>query len=89
MNQQYRQAIRIHRKVFVVTCYFRHLKEIFKKAGIEVTSENKREIDRIIHSIVSVKYKNCPTTWREVKKRIANDEVEFVSILKTAWNKRK
>ena len=27
---------------FVVTCYFRHLKEIFKKAGIEVTSENKR-----------------------------------------------
>lgn len=89
MNQQYRQAIRIHRKVFVVTCYFRHLKEIFKKAGIEVTSENKREIDRIIHSIVSVKYKNCPTTWREVKKRIAKDEVEFVSILKTAWNKRK
>jgi len=29
---------------FVVTCYFRHLKEIFKKAGIEVTSENKREV---------------------------------------------
>jgi len=28
---------------FVVTCYFRHLKEIFKKAGIEVASENNRE----------------------------------------------
>jgi hypothetical protein len=27
-----------------VTCYFRRLKEIFKKAGIEVTSENKREV---------------------------------------------
>jgi hypothetical protein len=37
---------------FVMTCYFRHLKEIFKKAGIEVTGENKREIDRIIHNIV-------------------------------------
>ena len=29
---------------FVMTCYFRHLKEIFKKAGIEVTRENKREV---------------------------------------------
>jgi hypothetical protein len=27
-----------------MTCYFRHLKEIFKKAGIEVTRENKREV---------------------------------------------
>ena len=71
-----------------MTCYFRHLKEIFKKAGIEVTSENKREIDRIIHDIVSVKYTNCPATWREVKKRITEDEAEFVSILKDAWNKR-
>jgi hypothetical protein len=72
-----------------MTCYFRHLKEIFKKAGIDVTSENKHEVDRIIHNIVSVKYKDCPTTWREVKKRIAEDEAEFVSMLKTAWNQRK
>ena len=72
-----------------MTCYFRHLEEIFKKAGITVTSENKREIDRIIHNIVNVKYKDCPATWREVKKRIAEDEAEFVSVLKEAWNKRK
>jgi ribosomal protein L17 len=72
-----------------VTCYFRHLKEIFKKAGIEVTSENRHEIDRIIHKIVDVEYKNCPATWREVKKRIAEDETSFVSMLKEEWNKRK
>jgi len=72
-----------------MTCYFRHLKEIFKKAGMEVTSENKHEVDRIIHNIVSVKYKDCPATWREVKKRLAEDEAEFVSMLKGAWNKRK
>jgi len=71
-----------------MTCYFRHLQEIFKKAGIEVTSENKREIDRIIHNIVSVKYKNCPATWREVKKRIMEDEEGFISTLKEAWNKQ-
>jgi len=71
-----------------MTCYFRHLQEIFKKAGIEVTGENKREIDRIIHNIVSVKYKNCPATWREVKKRIMEDEEGFISTLKEAWNKQ-
>jgi len=71
-----------------MTCYFRHLKEVFKKAEIEVTSENKREIDRIIHNIVGVECKNCPATWREVKKRIAEDEEGFVTKLKEAWNRR-
>jgi hypothetical protein len=33
--------------------------------------------------------KNCPATWREVKKRIAEDETGFVTMLKEAWNKRK
>ena len=65
-----------------MTCYFGHIRDIFKKAGIEVTSENKREIDRVIHSIVGVEYKNCPTVWREVKKRIKEDEEAFVSHLK-------
>jgi hypothetical protein len=71
-----------------MTCYFRHLREVFKKVGIEVTKENKREIDRIIHGIVGVEYKSCPAAWREVKKRIADDGQAFVSSLREAWNKR-
>jgi len=71
-----------------LTCYFRHLREVFKKAGIEVTNENKREIDRVIHGIVGVEYKSCPAAWREVKKRIAEDEQVFISGLKEAWSKR-
>jgi type IV secretory pathway VirB4 component len=67
-----------------MTCYFRHIQHIFKKAGIEVSTENKREIDRVIHGIVGVEYKNCPATWREVKKRIAEDEEGLVSELKEA-----
>jgi len=70
-----------------LTCYFRHLQQVFAKAGIEVTSENKREIDRLIHGIVGVDYKNCPVAWKEVKKRIAEDEEGFVSKLKETWNK--
>jgi ribosomal protein L17 len=67
-----------------VTCYFRHLQEVFRKAGIEVTKENRQEIDKTIHNIVGVAYKNCPAAWREVKKRIAEDEEGFVSMLKEA-----
>lgn len=71
-----------------MTCYFRHLQEIFKKAGIEVTKENKQDIDRVIHRIVGVEYKNCPVAWREVKRSIVADEEGFVSTLKEKWSKQ-
>jgi len=70
-----------------VTCYFRHLNEVFEKAGIEVTKQNRNEIDRIIHTIVGVNYKNCPAAWKEAKKRLAEDEEAFVSNIKKALAK--
>jgi hypothetical protein len=72
-----------------VTCYFRHLKQIFEKAGIEVTSANRKEIDRIIHNIIGVNYKNCPVAWKQVKSSISENEADFVSTLKDAWENRK
>lgn len=72
-----------------MTCYFRHLQQVFMKAEIEVTTENKRDVDKVIHKIVGVDYKNCSATWMEVKKRIAEDEEKLVSNLREAWNKRK
>jgi hypothetical protein len=72
-----------------MTCYFRHLAEVFKKAGIEVTSQNRQEIDRIIHSIVGVDYKDCPATWKQVKTSIMKDETAFVLELRNAWTNRK
>lgn len=68
-----------------MTCYFWHLDEVFKKAGVIVTSENKRELDMIIHGIVGVPRKNCSAVGREVKKRLAEDEAGFVLALKNAW----
>jgi molecular chaperone GrpE (heat shock protein) len=70
-----------------MTCYFRHLKPIFQKAGITITKENKQKIDKAIHSIVKTQYKNCPATWKEVKKRIAEDEDNFVTMLKKETTK--
>lgn len=65
-----------------MTCYFRHLKEFFTEVGINITKENKKDVDRVIHSIVGVEYKNCSATWKEVKKRIMDEKQDFVSELK-------
>ena len=65
-----------------MTCYFRHLNEIFEKAGVTVTKENKKDVDKAIHNIVGIEYKNCSATWKEVKKRIAEDKDKFANTLK-------
>jgi hypothetical protein len=72
-----------------VTCYFRHLEATFKKAGIEVTRQNRKEVDTVIRSIIGSDYTDCPAVWRQVKKRLAEDEAGFVDELKATWENRK
>lgn len=67
-----------------MTCYFRHLGEVFERAGVEVTRENRVEVDRAIHSLVGVGYRDCPAAWREVKGRLSEDEGAFVVALREA-----
>ena len=71
-----------------MSCYFRHMQEIFTEAGINITPENKKHIDQAIHQIVNVTYKNCPATWKEIKTGTANVEnrKEFVQKLKEAFS---
>jgi hypothetical protein len=57
-----------------MSCYFRHLKDILDQAGIEVTPANKKQIDRAIHQIVGVNYKDCPATWKTLKQQLLSDE---------------
>jgi hypothetical protein len=67
-----------------MSCYLRHLRDIFNSAGIVVTPDNKKEIDRAIHRIVEVDYKMCPSAWRKLKQEILSDEQkkqEFVQKL--------
>lgn len=71
-----------------MTCYFRHLGVVFVKAGITVTSENKKHLDRVIRDLVQGNYKSCPDIWRAIKKRLAEDEADFIQELKFAWSKQ-
>ncbi len=67
-----------------MTCYFRHIKDVFDKAGIEVTKKNKRDLDRAIHAHMGVEYKDCSSTWRAVKANLAEDEEAFLGVLREA-----
>ena len=70
-----------------MSCYFRYMRDVFEEAGVEVTKENKKEIDRIIHEMVDVDYKNCSLAWKEVKEHIKVDEdarILFIERLKEA-----
>lgn len=59
------------------------MKDVFSKAGIEVTKKNKKDIDKAIHSYVGIEYKDCSSTWKEVKKKLAEDDAAFIKILES------
>ena len=71
--------------VVCLTCYFRHrqMKDVFERAGVVVTKENRKDVDRVVQSIVGVEYKSCSDTWRAVKARLAEDEDAFIQELST------
>lgn len=74
-----------------MSCYIRHLSSVLGENGISVTKENRKEIDRAIHEFVSVAYKDCPETWRLVKKDIRDNPKELrrlVAYLRTRITER-
>ena len=58
--------------------------ETFEEIGVDVTPENKKEIDRKIHSLLGVEYKNCSATWKLIKAKMAEDEHGFKASLAKA-----
>ncbi len=70
-----------------MSCYFRHLKNIFAEVGINVIPGNRKQIDQAIHQLVGTSYKDCPGTWRKLKQEIMADErkrQEFIIRLRNA-----
>ena len=68
-----------------MSCYFRYMKDVLDEAGITVEKGGKKDIDRMIHSIVNVEYKNCSPTWKKVKERIkggASERATFIDELR-------
>lgn len=64
-----------------MTCYFRHLDPVFRRAGLQIDIDNRKRVDMIIHEMVGVKYKDCSQTWAAVKEML-QDEDAFVERLR-------
>jgi hypothetical protein len=64
-----------------MTCYFRHLDHVFKKAGLQIDIDNRKRVDLIIHEMAGVDYKDCTETWKAVKE-LLEDEESFVQRLR-------
>ena len=63
------------------------MKDVLDEVGVEITPDNKKEIDAILHSIVDVEYKNCSTAWKKIKEMVKGapaDRELFVEKLKAA-----
>ncbi|VBB42804.1 conserved hypothetical protein [uncultured Desulfatiglans sp.] len=70
-----------------MSCYFRYMKDVLEEAGVVITAENKQSVDRIVHSLVDVPYKDCSPAWKAVKEQIRNDpgaRERFIQRLKGA-----
>lgn len=57
-----------------MSCYFRHLEETFKKAGLTIDADNRKVVDIIIHEMVGTHYKDCPTTWKQIEEKFETEE---------------
>jgi hypothetical protein len=61
------------------------MKDVLDEVGIQVTKDNKKEIDRVIHEMVGVSYKDCSPAWKAIKAQIKGDEQarrRFIQALK-------
>ena len=64
------------------------MQDVFAEAGIRVTQENKKEIDRYLHDLVGVEYKQCPAAWKKIKE-LKGDESwrqKLVENLRAGWS---
>lgn len=63
------------------------MSHFFDELQIKVTKENKKEIDRKIHDLVGVDYKNCSTTWKSIKTKLAENEEALLADLDAKLSK--
>ena len=66
-----------------MSCYLKRLDDVVAAAGVKLTPENRKEVDRTIKDLLGLDY--CPDVWKDVKGRIAEDEPRFIADLHQAF----
>ena len=62
-----------------MTCYFKNsrAKELLRDIEVEATKENIKQVDEILHEMLSVDYPNCAATWKMLRKKLEYDAEGF------------
>lgn len=50
------------------------MRGLLGEAGIDVSVGSKKQVDRAIHDIVGIHYKDCPATWKSLKQMMAEGD---------------
>ncbi|MBL7073991.1 hypothetical protein ISS37_01965 [candidate division KSB1 bacterium] len=67
-----------------MSCYTRHLDDLFAEAGVERTRENRKKFDQFLKASGQFG-DDCSHVWRKVKEHRANPEErkKLVEMIKT------
>ena len=57
-----------------MSCYTRHLEELFQEVRIEDTMVNRKYIDGHTRKALGMTGEGCPAVWKEVKARLNDVE---------------
>jgi len=51
---------------------------VLKEAGVTVTSQNRANVDKVVHEYIGAKaqYEHCSSDWTKIGKKIKSDEKE-------------
>jgi hypothetical protein len=64
-----------------MTCYFRHLAQVFQKAGLVVDVDNRKRVDIIIHEMAGIEYKDCTKIMAALDEKFETEDA-FVQRLR-------
>jgi hypothetical protein len=54
-----------------MSCYVRHLSDVFKTLGVEDSRDNRKRMDKSIRKILKTD-KPCPEVWKRLKTILAD-----------------
>jgi hypothetical protein len=56
-----------------MSCYIRHLSDVFEELGVEENKDNRKMMDKSIRKILRTD-KPCPEVWKELKTILADEK---------------
>lgn len=64
-----------------MSCYIRHLSDVFAELGVENNKDNRKMMDKSIRKVLKTE-KSCPEVWKQLKGVLADGKKKKVLVSK-------